>query len=642
MMSALAHILQVATKFHTMLRSYFDRLSLKQKLPLLICGLVLLVVLLDSGASYRSIRTVSEAVGRERLNSVAVQTAEILKTSVANTERAMHTTTSDSALVRYVSAPTAANRPAALAFMTKAGPGTQTRIADELWSAERQLLLSTVPGPPEPHADVGAEIAQASAGPRHFAMGRLRIEHDSVVLPVVGALTDNGRVLGYYVEWRRVSSTPQARDQFLKLIGPKSSMFFGNDSGTVWSDLSAVAKPPTRELRGDTGVVAYVRADGTPVLGVARAIPGSPWTALVEFPQSTVLAAADQFIRRSAVIGFVLVLFGFVVAWTLSRAITRPLVQLTDASVAVANGDFAHEVRVARSDELGQLATAFNTMAGQVRDTKLMLEERVRERTKRLEELQVVMLRTERLNAIATMGAGLTHDLNNLLFSIALAAEQMQRDEDGRGVPHGHLPSRIKSATAEASKLTKRLMAFARSELGNMEPTLIDVSAAVAAQEELLRMLLPRSVALRMQIETSQRLVLMPATLVEQTLINLVSNAKDAMQDGGTVTVRVRDSWIDNAPFLLLEVSDTGHGIAPEIQGEIFDSFFSTKAENGTGIGLASVRALMESVGGTITVESVLGKGATFRLSFPVGVGAARTSGRTSRHVTPEPQRASS
>jgi signal transduction histidine kinase len=338
------------------------------------------------------------------------------------------------------------------------------------------------------------------------------------------------------------------------------------------------------------------------------------------------------------------VLFGFVVAWTLSRSITEPLVQLTDASAAVASGDFTHDVCVTRSDELGQLATAFNTMAAQVRDTKLMLEERVQERTKRLEEMQVVMLRTERLNAIATMGAGLTHDLNNLLFSIGLAAEQMQRDEDGRGVPHGHLPSRIKSATAEASRLTKRLMAFARSELGT-EPALVDVSAAVTAQEELLRMLLPRSVALRMQVETSQRLVLMPPTLVEQTLVNLVSNAKDAMADGGTVTVRVRDSWIDNVPFVLLEVSDTGHGIDPAIQGEIFDSFFSTKAENGTGIGLASVRALMESVGGTITVESGLGKGATFRLSFPLGVGtngAARTAGRSSRRATPEPQRASS
>jgi signal transduction histidine kinase len=625
-----------------MLRSYFDRLSLKQKLPLLICGLLLLVVLLDSAASYRSIRTVSEDAGRERLNSVAVQTAEILKTSVANTERAMHTTASDSALVRYAGAPTAANRPAALAFMTKPGPNPQTRIADELWSAERQLLLSTSAGPAEPHADVGAELEQASLGPRHFAIGRLRIEHDSVVVPIVGALTDKGRLLGYYVEWRRVSSTPQARDQFLKLIGPKSTMFFGNDSGSVWSDLSAVSKPPARELRGDTAVRAYVHADGTPVLGVSRAIAGSPWTVTVEFPHGTVLAAADQFVRRSALIGFVLVLFGFVVAWTLSRSITEPLVQLTDASVAVASGDFTHDLHVTRADELGKLAAAFNTMVGQVRDTKLMLEERVRERTKRLEELQVVMLRTERMNAIATMGAGLTHDLNNLLFSIALAAEQMQREEDGRGVPHGHLPTRIKSATAEASRLTKRLMAFARSEMGSMEPALIDVSAAVAAQEELLHMLLPRSIALHMHVETSQRLVLMPGTLIEQTLINLVTNAKDAMKDGGTVTVRVRDSWIDNAPFVLLEVTDTGHGIAPEIQGEIFNSFFSTKAENGTGIGLASVRALMESVGGTISVESALGKGATFRLSFPIGIAAARTSGRTSRRVTPETQRASS
>ena len=313
-----------------------------------------------------------------------------------------------------------------------------------------------------------------------------------------------------------------------------------------------------------------------------------------------------------------LLLLAFAAAWTLSRTITEPLKRLTDASTALAGGTLAPVVGVSRSDELGQLATAFNTMAAQVRETTTGLEERVKERTRHLEQLQKVMLRTERLNTLATLGAGLAHDLSNLIFSIGLAADQLRRDAESGGPPRAQVMDRITTATAEASRLTKRLMAFAHGDGGLADTTSVELSAAVAAQEDLLRMLLPRTIGLRLILGESRRQVQMPATLVEQALVNLVSNARDAMPNGGEVTVCVREENVDDSPRLLLEVSDTGHGIAPELQSSIFEMYFSTKADQGTGIGLASVRALMESVGGTVSVTSAPARGATFRLSFPV------------------------
>lgn len=598
------------------MRSSFARLSLKQKLPLLICGLLLALVLLDTAASYGSVKSVSLAVGRERLSSVTDQLAELFTASVTNTEHALRAAAGDSAIARYFRARTEGNRATALAAMNKPGPAAQQRIVAELWSLDGHLVLSSAAGAARPHGDVGAELARAADAPRYLALGRLRAEHDTIVVPITAAVIDRGRPVGYYLEWRRIASTPRARDQFLRLIGPSAAMLLGNDSGSVWTDLATVAKPPAVDLRGGLDIAAYASADGTPVFGTARAIDGAPWTVLVEFPQRTVLAPAGQFLRRSAMIGLVLVVAGIIAAWMLSRAITRPLKLLTDASAAVASGSFTSGVDVARADELGQLASAFNSMAAQVRDTTLTLEERVKERTRRLERLQVVLLRTERLNSLATLGAGLAHDLNNLLFSIGLAAEQMQREAGNGSSARPELPDRITTATAEARRLTKRLMSFARGETGHVEPALVDVSAAVAAQEDLLRMLLPRTVGLRLVLDSPGRRVLMPATLIEQALVNLVSNSKDAMPSGGEVIVRVREEYLDGALCLLLEVTDTGHGVAAEIQGEIFEPFFSTKAEQGTGIGLASVRALMESVGGTVTVHSPPGQGATFRLAF--------------------------
>lgn len=599
-------------------RAYYQRLSLKQKLPLLICGLLFGVILIFAGATYRSVENASLAVGRERLRGVTDQLGELLNTSVTGLEKRLRTASGDSALAKFIRSPTPANRAAALAAMRKGGADTVQRIVGELWSPAHELLLSTGPDEKAAHGDVDREIELASRGPRFLTIGRFRVEHDTVVAPAVSAVPSEEAPLGYYVEWRRVVGTPKSRDPLLQLIGPNAALLVGNDSDGVWTDLVSTAHAPPIDVRSAADIVGYTRADGTQVFGLARPVAGTPWYVVVELSRDAVLATSNQFIRRSAFISVVLLAIGFAIAWSLSRSITLPLKNLTDASSAIAGGDYSQVVSVGRTDELGQLAAAFNTMAGQVRDTKTVLEERVSERTQKLEQLQVVMLRTERLNTLATLGAGLAHDLNNLLFSISLAADSMERDAAGEHIDRGALLGRIKKASSEAGRLTKRLMSFARGDMGSAGPALVEISGAVAAQEELLRMLLPRTVGLRMNIETSGKMVMMPATLIEQALVNLVSNARDAMADGGIVTVSVREETGAKPKSVLVEVSDTGHGIDPAIHDSIFESFFSTKAEKGTGIGLASVRALMESVGGTVSVRSAPGNGATFRLSFPL------------------------
>jgi signal transduction histidine kinase len=248
-----------------------------------------------------------------------------------------------------------------------------------------------------------------------------------------------------------------------------------------------------------------------------------------------------------------------------------------------------------------------------------MLEERVLVRTKRLEMLQAVMLKTERLNTLAMLGAGLAHDLNNLLSTTSMSVEVLRRESSAGKPARVELLAQVSNATVEAGRLTMRLMSFARTEMDAIDaPVLVELRAAVAAQEDLLRMILPRTVGLRMLLEISARRVLVPSTLIEQALVNLVANARDAMPDGGTVTVRVREGNYDDAPRLLVEVTDTGNGISPDLYETIFETFFTTKALSGTGIGLASVRAMMTSIGGDVRVYSQPGEGATFTLAFPV------------------------
>jgi len=246
------------------------------------------------------------------------------------------------------------------------------------------------------------------------------------------------------------------------------------------------------------------------------------------------------------------------------------------------------------------------------------LEQRVRQRTQALEHAQEALLRTERLNTLATLGAGLTHDLNNLLGALRTTAELMNTHLEEGQEPSRRDVKRIIDIAGKASGTTQRLMNFGRRAAapGN---TARDIADALAASRETMRMLLPDSITLSLGIDPGTCPALVETSTLEQVLVNLVSNAKDAMPQGGEVAIRLfSGTTAGGGSAAILEVSDTGHGIRPEDQASIFDPFFTTKPEGkGTGLGLASVRALMEAQNGTVDVVSFPGKGTTFRLAFP-------------------------
>ena len=244
------------------------------------------------------------------------------------------------------------------------------------------------------------------------------------------------------------------------------------------------------------------------------------------------------------------------------------------------------------------------------------LEDRVRQRTRALEQVQGTLLRTERMNTVALMGAGLAHDLNNLICSVKVSAELAALKLDEGDAPDPEDLSRITLAADRAARLTGRLMGFARREEESL--SFLDLGMAVKGLEATLRIILPRSVELRIEAAADSLIVQSSGLRVEQMLVNLVANARDAMPDGGTLTVRTGVGESEK-PMALLEVADTGIGIAPDILARIFDPFFTTKAPGqGTGLGLPSLKALVEEGGGRMEVASEPGHGARFRILLPL------------------------
>jgi signal transduction histidine kinase len=252
----------------------------------------------------------------------------------------------------------------------------------------------------------------------------------------------------------------------------------------------------------------------------------------------------------------------------------------------------------------------------ELRESYRTLETRVRQRTSDLESMQTAVIRTERMNLAATLGAGLVHDLNNALSVVLATACTLE--ERFRSGPEAEAVTDVSAAARQAASLTDRLMRFVRQQREEA-PTTVDLCVAVKEIEGLLRVFVGRSIDLTMDLDPEDAMVRSTRSRFEQILVNLVSNARDALTEGGHIAVSLRhaDSRVE------LSVADDGPGVAEEIRDHLFEPFFTTKEEGkGTGLGLVSVKALAEQDGGSVSVESRVGNGTAFHVIWPSADGA--------------------
>jgi two-component system cell cycle sensor histidine kinase/response regulator CckA len=239
---------------------------------------------------------------------------------------------------------------------------------------------------------------------------------------------------------------------------------------------------------------------------------------------------------------------------------------------------------------------------------------------RRLEEQ---LRQSQKLEAVGMLAGGVAHDFNNLLSVILSYCDLLIPDladteaaEDLR---------EIRRAGESAASLTRQLLAFSRKQV--LSPKVIDLSATITEMDRMMRRLVGDHIELVTVAEAHLGRVKADPHQLEQVVMNLVVNARDAMPGGGKLVVEAANVELDAAlalgldiapgPYVRLTVSDTGEGIAPEVIERVFDPFFSTKGESGTGLGLATVFGVVRQSGGAISVDSEPGRGSTFKLYFP-------------------------
>jgi two-component system cell cycle sensor histidine kinase/response regulator CckA len=227
--------------------------------------------------------------------------------------------------------------------------------------------------------------------------------------------------------------------------------------------------------------------------------------------------------------------------------------------------------------------------------------------------LEDQLRRSEKMEAIGQLAGGIAHDFNNVLMAILSNCRALRRELPAHQAPHRQV-AQIQIAAERAAHLTRQLLAFGRD--GDDQPVPVDLGAAVQRTTGLLTQLIGDRIAIDIALAPDLRAVLGRSSELEQVIMNLVLNARDAMPDGGTVTITARNA--PDAAEVCLVVADTGQGMDAATRARVFEPFFTTKdVGEGTGLGLATVYAVVSRVRGRIDVASEPGHGSTFSIWLP-------------------------
>ena len=244
----------------------------------------------------------------------------------------------------------------------------------------------------------------------------------------------------------------------------------------------------------------------------------------------------------------------------------------------------------------------------------------------RLTMVEEQLRQSQKMEAVGRLAGGVAHDFNNLLTAISGYSDLLLHRLPDYSTLRRDVEE-IRKAGDRAAALTRQLLAFSRRQL--LRPEVLDLNGVVTKMRQMLRRLIGENIELSIDLSPSLSRVKVDPGQIEQVILNLAVNARDAMPDGGRITIATADAELSPAyaathpevrpgPHVLLSVADTGQGMSDETQAHLFEPFFTTKERgNGTGLGLATVYGIVQQSGGHIRVNSAADRGSTFLIYLP-------------------------
>jgi signal transduction histidine kinase/ActR/RegA family two-component response regulator len=392
--------------------------------------------------------------------------------------------------------------------------------------------------------------------------------------------------------------------------------------------------------KGGTGVLRTVSLEGIPLISTVQYALRSRWAAAVGLPISALEEPMWNSLRDLIVLGAALTALALTLAFLVSRLLDRAMSGLTLAAAGLRRREVVdppnssvREVNAVgnaladASRELRELTTTLETQVlvrtTELSDANAKLVEEMRLR----KESEAQVMQMQKIEAVGQLTGGIAHDFNNMLAIVMSALRLLQRRiERGETDVQKYIDGAMQGAE-RAAGLTARLLAFSRQQ--TLAPEAIDGNKLIAAMDDLLRRTIPESVQIETVLAGGLWRTFADAQGLENAIINLAVNARDAMPDGGKVTIETANCLLDDAyagsrpevkvgQYVMIAVTDTGSGIPPDVIGRVFDPFFTTKPVGlGTGLGLSQVHGFIKQSGGHIAIYSEIGQGTTVKLYLP-------------------------
>jgi signal transduction histidine kinase len=385
------------------------------------------------------------------------------------------------------------------------------------------------------------------------------------------------------------------------------------------AEVGAFASQAWRAAKEQTGLFEFLSREGDPLIQANAHPSSSAWSVGVAVKKAELRQAAWMTVRWAIMLGIGLSAGSLLLAWGLARQITQPIDQLRQAFSDVSAGP-GEPIEIGPPEILELQDTLYRTTSALMEAlSKLEREMSLRE------EAQAALAQSQRMEAMGQLAGGVAHDFNNVLAAISTyldVAMPRSADEKARKAIQGALDSIEMGAS-----LTRRLLILSSRQGVGLER--LDLNDRLRATIELLRRTLGDQVTVTLQCSPEPCQTFANAGDVDNAILNLAINARDAMPDGGVLTIETRVVTLDadaagrlpsarSGDYVIVTASDTGHGMSPEVRVRAMEPFFSTK-EHGksTGLGLTTVHGTVRQSGGFVAIESTVGQGTSVHLYFP-------------------------